>query len=65
MGFNVKDIVHTTTGDITGYLSGSNTVQTDGGNAYSGSKWDGAVGSTGYTVGDVVTALKRIGVLAE
>ncbi len=65
MGFNVKDIVHTDTGNKTGFLSGSILFRELQGGCYSGSKWDGSVGSTGYTVGDIVTALKRIGVLAE
>ena len=65
MAFNTRDIVHTTTADVTGFVSGSTLVNSKLGNCYSGSTWDGLVGSTGYTVGDIVTALKRIGVLAE
>lgn len=46
------------TGDATGFVAGTGTA------VVSGSKWAGKVGSTAYTMGDVVTALKKIGVLA-
>ena len=55
------DIVigHSTTGNVTGFAAGTGTA------VVSGSKWAGASGATAYTVGDVVTALKRLGVLAQ
>ena len=53
--------MHYTIANTTGYVSGSPT----GGVAASGSVWAGEEGSSAYTVGDVVTALKRIGVLAQ
>ena len=61
MAHTTRDIVHYTSGNSTGYISGSPT----GGVAASGSVWAGAEGSSAYTVGDIVTALKRIGVLAQ
>ena len=64
MAYMTRDVVHYTTGNSTGFLSGAIGAQTST-TAYSGSKWAGSVGSTAYTVGDVVTALKIIGVLAE
>ena len=67
MAFNTKDIVHTDTGDVTGFLSGSITVSQENGECYSGSKWTGATDAysgSAYTVGDIVHALKDIGVLA-
>ena len=47
-----------TTGNVTGFAAGTGTA------VVSGSKWAGASGATSYTVGDVVTALKKLGVLA-
>lgn len=61
MAHSTRDIMHSSTGNSTGYISGS----VGGVLSYSGSVWAGAEGSTAYTVGDVVTALKRIGVLAQ
>ena len=58
MGFNVKDTQYTSTGDVTGFISSG---------SLSGSKeavFAGASGSTAYTVGDIVSALKDVGVLA-
>ena len=63
MGFNVKDISHTSTGDVSGYLSGSSTVLSPTA-TYAASTFSGSRGQAAYTVGDVVTALKNIGVLA-
>lgn len=61
MAFKTRDVVYSSTGDSTGFISGI----VAGTNCYSGSVWAGSVGSTAYTVGDVVTALKIVGVLAE
>ena len=61
MAYLTRDIVHSTTGDSTGFISGS----TGGVLSYSGSVWAGVEGASAYTVGDIVTALKRIGVLAQ
>lgn len=47
-----------TTGDTTGFVAGSGTASKDD------SVYAGSSGSTAYTVGDIVTALKSIGVLA-
>lgn len=46
------------TTDVTGFVAGSGTA------VVSGSKWAGKTGASAYTVGDVVTALKSLGVLA-
>jgi hypothetical protein len=51
-------IGQSTTGDVTGFAAGTGTA------VVSGSKWAGKPGATAYTVGDIVTALKKIGVLA-
>ena len=61
MAYQTRDIVHSTSGNSTGYISGS----AGGVASYSGSVWAGVEGSSAYTVGDIVTALKRIGVLAQ
>ena len=61
MAYQTRDIVHYTSGNSTGYISGS----TGGVLSYSGSVWAGEEGLSAYTVGDIVTALKRIGVLAQ
>ncbi len=45
-------------GDVTGFVAGGGTAAT------SSSTWDGTVGSSHYTVGDIVTALKKYGLLA-
>ena len=62
MANSTRDIMHYTSGNFTGYVSGS---AADLNKSCSGSKWAGAEGSSAYTVGDIVTALKRIGVLAQ
>jgi len=51
-------VQHATTGNVTGFAAGSGTA------SKSDSAWDGAAGATGYTVGDIVTALKALGILA-
>jgi len=61
MGFNVRDKTYTSTGDVTGYISGSSAIDL----ASAGSVWAGTAGSAAYTVGDIVSALKEIGVLAQ
>lgn len=45
-------------GDSTGFTAGSGFASN------SDSEWAGASGSTTYTVGDIVTILKSIGILA-
>ena len=65
MGHDVRDVTRSTTGDFTGFLSGALAYVSDDQSAYSGSKWAGEVGATAYTVGDIVTALKNIGVLTN
>ena len=60
MAHTTRDIVHYTSGNTTGYVSGAGTADSG-----SGSVWAGEEGSSLYTVGDIVTALKRIGVLAQ
>jgi hypothetical protein len=49
-------VVSTT--DVTGFTAGSGTA------SKSDSKWAGKTGASAYTVGDIVTALKSLGVLA-
>lgn len=51
-------INYNTTGNVTGFIAGTGTA------VVSGSKWAGAQGGTAYTVGDIVSALKKMGVLA-
>ncbi len=55
---NAVPAQHSSTGDVTGFAAGSGTA------SKSDSEWDGDSGSTGYTVGDIVSALKDIGILA-
>ncbi|MGZ3299330.1 MAG: hypothetical protein ACXWPK_00265 [Isosphaeraceae bacterium] len=45
-------------GDVTNFVAGSGTAVT------SASTWTGATGSSTYTIGDIVTALKKLGALA-
>ena len=61
MGYNVRDIVKGSSTLGTGFLSGSAGI-TD--LCCSGSVWAGDIGSTAYTVGDCVTALKQMGALS-
>lgn len=51
------DDAYGTTGDITGFVAGSGTA------SKADSVWAGASGSTAYTVGDIVSALKALGIL--
>jgi len=51
-------INYATTGNVTGFVAGTGTA------VVSGPKWAGASGATAYTVGDIVSALKKMGVLA-
>ena len=53
----VEDKTRSATGDVTGFAAGSGTA------SKSDSTWDGAAGTTGYTVGDIVTILKQRGFL--
>ena len=46
------------TGSVTGFVAGSGTA------SKSDSVWAGTTGSAAYTVGDIVTALKALGLLA-
>jgi len=48
-----------TTGNVAGFAAGSGTA------SKSDSVWTGGVGSTAYTVGDLVRALKQLGLIAE
>lgn len=48
---------HSTTGNVTGFSAGVGTA------SKSDSVWAGSTGSTAYTVGDLVTALKKLGIL--
>ena len=57
MGVRVEDKIRTSTGNITGFAAGAGTT------SKSDSEWDGDVGSTGYTVGDIVSILKKRGLL--
>ena len=59
--YNADDvaILYSTTGNTTGFVAGSGTA------VVSGSKWAGSTGATAYTVGDIVSALKKMGVLAQ
>ncbi len=50
-------VKHATTGNVTGFVAGSGTA------SKSDSVYAGAAGSTAYTVGDLVTALKALGLL--
>lgn len=52
------DDTYSTTGSVTGFVAGSGTA------SKSDSVWAGPSGSTAYTVGDVVGALKALGILA-
>ena len=59
MGADVRDIQYSDTGDITGFVSSG---------ALSGSKeatFSGSIGQAAYTMGDVVGALKQVGILKE
>lgn len=60
VGFYGKDPVArpSSAGNTTGFTAGSGTA------SKSDSVWAGASGSTTYTVGDIVTILKSIGILA-
>lgn len=51
-------INYSKTGDITSFAAGVGTA------SKSDSTWKGPTGATGYTVGDIVGALKQMGVLA-
>ena len=48
-----------TTGNIAGFAAGAGTA------SKSDSVWTGGVGATAYTVGDLVSALKQLGLIAE
>ena len=50
-------VKHATTGNVTGFSAESGTA------SKSDSTWDGASGSTSYTVGDIVTAMKALGLM--
>ncbi len=50
---------HSSTGEITGFTSGGSNQ------AYDNSTYTGNVGSSAYTVGDVIKCLKIKGLLAE
>ena len=50
-------VQYATTGNVTGFVAGSGTA------SKSDSVWAGSTGTTAYTVGDIVEALKKIGIL--
>jgi hypothetical protein len=52
-------VLHTTTGNVAGFAAGAGTA------SKSDSVWTGGVGSTAYTVGDVVRALKNLGLMTS
>lgn len=52
-------VQHTTTGNVSGFVAGAGTA------SKSDSVWTGGVGSTAYTVGDIVKALKNLGIMAQ
>lgn len=51
-------VQYSTTGNVTGFVAGSGTA------SKSDSVWAGSTGTTAYTVGDIVEALKKIGILS-
>lgn len=53
----ISAVTRTATGEVTGFVAGSGTA------SKSDSVWAGASGSSAYTVGDIVTALKANGIL--
>lgn len=55
----VQKRTQNTTGTTSGFAAGAGTA------ASSGSTHTGALGSTAYTVGDIVRALKVLGILAQ
>lgn len=57
MAKSERDITRTTTGNVTGFVAGSGTASKDD------SVYAGDVGSTAYTVGDLVSILKARGFL--
>ena len=57
MTFKEKDITYASALDVTGFAAGSGDL------AKNGSVYAGSVGTTTYTAGDIITALKIIGVL--
>ena len=59
MVLRVEDTTRKTTGNVTGFSAESGTA------SKSDSTWDGDIGSTGYTVGDIVSILKARGFLEE
>lgn len=58
---NADDVVigHAVTGNTHTVAAGATTT------VFTNTTFDGGIGSTGFTVGDIVTALKKIGVLAQ
>lgn len=58
--FNSTPVVQPAgTGSVTGFVAGSGTA------SKSDSVWAGAAGASAYTVGDIVTAMKALGLLAS
>ena len=60
MGFSIIALAeqYATTGNVTGFVAGGSTA------SKVDSVYAGATGSTAYTVGDIVSALKKFGILA-
>jgi len=52
-------IGHATTGNTHTVAAGSTTT------VFTTTTFDGSIGSTGFTVGDIVAALKKVGILAQ
>ena len=52
-------IGHSTTGDTHKVAAGSTTT------VFVNTTFDGSIGSTAFTVGDIVAALKKVGILAQ
>lgn len=52
-------IGHSTTGNTHTVAAGATT------SVFTNTTFDGGIGSTGFTVGDIVAALKKVGVLAQ
>ena len=65
MAYDVRDITHATSGSVTGFISGSQSSTVAVENMMKSSTFNGDVGTSAYGVGDIVTALKQIGVLAN
>ena len=59
MARDSRDILHTATGETTGFTAGSGTA------TLADSTHTGNTGSAAYTVSDIVAALKNAGIMAR